>query len=130
MDFNKQVQMAEEELDWVYKSEKPVVLVGSATCGNSAGAEEVASIIQEECIKNDIECSIVKVGCIGLCYAEPSHIRLFEMLIYTREKINAREREEREKEVVIGRFFSCCCLFVSSRTNVALFSCKTYKDNR
>ena len=27
------------------------------------------------------------------------------MLIYTREKINAREREEREKEVVIGRFF-------------------------
>ncbi|MBP1944964.1 NADH-quinone oxidoreductase subunit NuoF [Methanobacterium petrolearium] len=71
MDFDKQVQIAEKELKGLYESEKPVVLVGSATCGNSAGAEEIRSVIQEECIKNDIDCKIVQVGCIGLCYAEP-----------------------------------------------------------
>lgn len=71
MDFDKQVQIAEVELQGLYRGEKPVVLVGSATCGNSAGAEEIRSVIQEECIKNDIDCNIVKVGCIGLCYAEP-----------------------------------------------------------
>lgn len=71
MDFNKRVQIAEKEMKSVYHNKKPVVLVGSATCGNSAGAKEVASTIQEECIKSDIECMIVKVGCIGLCYAEP-----------------------------------------------------------
>ncbi len=60
-----------KELNLVYNSEKPVVLIGSATCGKSAGSEEISSAIQEECIKNDIECKLVKVGCIGLCYAEP-----------------------------------------------------------
>jgi len=71
MDFNKRVQIAEEELSLVYNSKEPVVLIGSATCGKSAGSEEVAVAIKEECIKNDIDCRIVKVGCIGLCYAEP-----------------------------------------------------------
>ncbi|BDZ67451.1 (2Fe-2S) ferredoxin domain-containing protein [Methanobacterium ferruginis] len=71
MDFNRMVQLAKKELESVYESEKPVVMVGSATCGNSAGAKEVASVIQEECEENDIECRIVKVGCIGLCYEEP-----------------------------------------------------------
>ena len=71
MDFNERVQIAEKELNSVYNSKQPVVLIGSATCGNSAGAEEVSSAIQEECIKDDIKCSIINVGCIGLCYAEP-----------------------------------------------------------
>ncbi|MCC7550764.1 MAG: NADH-quinone oxidoreductase subunit NuoF [Methanobacterium sp.] len=71
MDFNRMVQLAKKELESVYESEKPVVMVGSATCGNSAGAKEVASVIQEECEENGIECRIVKVGCIGLCYEEP-----------------------------------------------------------
>lgn len=71
MDFNKLVYNAEKELNLIYNSEKPVVLIGSATCGKSAGSEEITSVIQEECIKNDIECKLVKVGCIGLCYAEP-----------------------------------------------------------
>ena len=63
MDFNKLVDNAKKELNLVYNSEKPVVLIGSATCGKSAGSEEISSAIQEECIKNDIECKLVKVGC-------------------------------------------------------------------
>jgi NADH-quinone oxidoreductase subunit F len=71
MDFKVKVQKAEEDFQSVYLGEKPVVMVGSATCGNSAGADEVASVIQQECEENNIECRIVKVGCIGLCYMEP-----------------------------------------------------------
>jgi NADH-quinone oxidoreductase subunit F len=71
MDFNNRVKKAEKELQSVYNGKTPVVLVGSATCGNSAGAEEVASIIEEECKENNIECRIVNGGCIGLCYVEP-----------------------------------------------------------
>ncbi|NYB50954.1 MAG: NADH-quinone oxidoreductase subunit NuoF [Methanobacteriaceae archaeon] len=71
MNFKDMVKIAEKDWGLVYNSEKPVVLVGAATCGNSAGAEEVASAIQSESDENNIECEIVKVGCIGLCYAEP-----------------------------------------------------------
>lgn len=71
MDFNNRVQSAKKELELVYESNQPVVLVGSATCGNSAGAQEIASTIQEKCKEKSIKCEVVNVGCIGLCYMEP-----------------------------------------------------------
>ena len=46
-------------------------MVGSATCGNSAGAILVKSIIKEELDKKNVKYELITVGCIGLCYAEP-----------------------------------------------------------
>jgi NADH-quinone oxidoreductase subunit F len=49
----------------------PVVTVGTATCGRSAGALETLANLREEVAKRGIECQFVEVGCLGPCYAEP-----------------------------------------------------------
>ena len=71
MKFPELVQRAKEEYNSLYENNDPVVLVGSATCGNSAGAELISTIISEESQKNNLKCKVVQVGCLGLCYAEP-----------------------------------------------------------
>ncbi len=53
------------------KSEKPRILIGTATCGRAAGALEVLDAINKELSRLGIEAIIAQVGCIGFCYAEP-----------------------------------------------------------
>ncbi len=50
---------------------KPVVLVGTATCGRAAGALEVVQAIRDELKKQKLDCPVIEVGCMGHCYAEP-----------------------------------------------------------
>ncbi len=50
---------------------KPVILVGTATCGRAAGALEVLQAIKDELGKESLDIPIVEVGCMGHCYAEP-----------------------------------------------------------
>ncbi len=50
---------------------KPVILVGSATCGKSAGAQEIAAVFKEEIAEARLDVEVMEVGCIGLCYLEP-----------------------------------------------------------
>ena len=71
MNFDKIVKTAKKEYESLYKNEDPVILIGSATCGKSAGAALVKSVIQDELEKNEVNAEIIEVGCIGLCYAEP-----------------------------------------------------------
>lgn len=51
--------------------EKPLVLVGTATCGRAAGALEILSVFREEVEKHHLDVEIREVGCMGHCYAEP-----------------------------------------------------------
>ncbi len=53
------------------QSGRPQFLVGTATCGRSAGAGEVLDALQQAARRRDVECHFVEVGCFGLCYAEP-----------------------------------------------------------
>ena len=71
MKFEEIVQKAKKEYKELYESEGPLILIGSATCGNSAGATALKPIIEEELKKNNLNGKIIDVGCIGLCYAEP-----------------------------------------------------------
>ena len=50
---------------------KPIVMVGTATCGRSAGALDVLQAIKEELVKENIDAAVMEVGCMGHCYAEP-----------------------------------------------------------
>ena len=52
-------------------SDRPRILVGTATCGRSAGACEVLRAIEEELRRRKLDGHVLEVGCIGLCYAEP-----------------------------------------------------------
>jgi len=69
--FNILKKKAREELSSLENSKKAVILVGTATCGRSAGSLEVLEVFKKESKKHNIDCTIIEVGCIGLCYAEP-----------------------------------------------------------
>ncbi|WP_034635116.1 NADH-quinone oxidoreductase subunit NuoF [Desulfofundulus thermocisternus] len=56
---------------WESLRERPLVLVGTATCGRAAGALEILKVIKEELAKSGLEASVLEVGCMGHCYAEP-----------------------------------------------------------
>ena len=71
MDFDSIRRRAKQEWEALQRSEKPLIFVGTATCGRSAGALEVLEAIRKKTEDQGIDCNIIEVGCIGLCYAEP-----------------------------------------------------------
>lgn len=73
---------------------KPVITVGSGTCGMIAGANETFKAIEEYITDRGIDAQLQKAGCIGICSMEPVveiHIpgktRLF-LKNLTEEKVN------------------------------------------
>ena len=51
--------------------DRPVIMVGAATCGRAAGALDVLKAFRDEINKRKIDCPVIEVGCMGHCYAEP-----------------------------------------------------------
>ncbi len=51
--------------------EKPLILIGAATCGRAAGALKLVEEVKEELNRLQLDASVVEVGCMGHCYAEP-----------------------------------------------------------
>jgi NADH-quinone oxidoreductase subunit F len=50
---------------------RPLVMVGTATCGLAQGAREVVSAFREGAERLGLDLDVLEVGCIGHCYAEP-----------------------------------------------------------
>lgn len=71
MSFDEIQKQAIAEWETLQHSEKPRILVGTATCGRAAGALAVLETIERELSRLGIEAIVTQVGCIGLCYAEP-----------------------------------------------------------
>ena len=69
--FSELEYKAKQEWQALHSSSKPLILIGTATCGRSAGALETLETFQEELGKRGLDYSIIEVGCIGLCFAEP-----------------------------------------------------------
>lgn len=69
--FEQLTQKASEDWKALQESTKPVILVGTATCGRSAGSIETLDALRDEVKGYGYECEILEVGCIGLCYIEP-----------------------------------------------------------
>ncbi len=65
------IHHVQEEWPGLYFGRKPVILVGTATCGRSAGSLEALEIFRTESESRGLDWEIVETGCIGLCYAEP-----------------------------------------------------------
>jgi len=71
MSFDEIRNQAEVEWRALQQSDKPHILVGTATCGRAAGALVVLETIGKELSRLGIDAIVTEVGCIGLCYAEP-----------------------------------------------------------
>lgn len=49
------------------------IIVGMGTCGIAAGAQSTLEAFEKEIENNRLEdLSLVRTGCMGLCYAEPT----------------------------------------------------------
>lgn len=57
--------------EWEALQEKPLIMVGTATCGRAAGALDVLKVIKTELENRQVDATVMEVGCMGHCYAEP-----------------------------------------------------------
>ncbi|MFZ4398690.1 MAG: NADH-ubiquinone oxidoreductase-F iron-sulfur binding region domain-containing protein [Bacteroidales bacterium] len=71
MDLKKLIGDATKEWHELLNGSVPAVFIGNATCGRSAGSLEVIDTFKSEIEKQNINCKIIEVGCIGMCYLEP-----------------------------------------------------------
>jgi NADH-quinone oxidoreductase subunit F len=69
--FDELKKRAESRFQELWNDQIPVILVGTATCGRAAGALEVLQTIKEVVKKQNLNCLIFEVGCMGHCYSEP-----------------------------------------------------------
>ena len=53
------------------KVTRPVIYIGMGTCGLIAGAGKTYDAVKKFLTENQTDAEIVKVGCLGLCSAEP-----------------------------------------------------------
>ena len=52
-------------------TDRPVIFIGTGTCGLGAGAGKTLTAIRKYLAEKAVTAEIVEVGCIGLCVAEP-----------------------------------------------------------
>ena len=71
MIFEEIRDRAIREWEGLRNSGRPLILIGTATCGRAAGAMEVLERIERELGERGIDADVVQVGCMGHCYAEP-----------------------------------------------------------
>jgi len=69
--FERIKRQAVDHVQGLYDGTKPVIMVGTATCGRAAGALEVLQVIRDELAKDHLDARVIEVGCMGHCYAEP-----------------------------------------------------------
>jgi len=69
--FQEIKKQADKEWKELWDGRKPLILVGTATCGKSAGSLNTMKAFEDELSSRGVDATIVKVGCMGPCYAEP-----------------------------------------------------------
>lgn len=52
-------------------TEHSYIKIGMSTCGIAAGAQDVFDILTKEIKKRDVAIELRRVGCMGMCHAEP-----------------------------------------------------------
>ncbi len=69
--FEQIRERAHSQWEQLFKGDKPVITVGTATCGRAAGALDVLNTIRKQLEAEHLDIPVIEVGCMGHCYAEP-----------------------------------------------------------
>ena len=69
--FSEIQERAAERWQRLTAGDTPWIRVGTALCGQAAGAEQVADAIEAELEQQGLKAQVSRVGCLGLCFAEP-----------------------------------------------------------
>ena len=62
---------ADNEWKELWEGGKPLILIGTATCGRSAGSLNTMKVFEDELSGRGVDANIIEVGCMGPCFAEP-----------------------------------------------------------
>ncbi len=62
---------AERRWQELTAGERPWIRIGTALCGEAAGAFEVATTVESALESQGVSAEVSRVGCLGLCFAEP-----------------------------------------------------------
>ena len=70
-DFLKIREEAQRRWEGIAAGDRPWIRVGTALCGQAAGADQVVESFKLELDAQGISAQVSRVGCLGLCFAEP-----------------------------------------------------------
>jgi NADH:ubiquinone oxidoreductase subunit F (NADH-binding)/(2Fe-2S) ferredoxin len=95
-----------EDLGWVAALGKttlyplqPKIIIGTATCGEAAGARDVLEAAREEVAKLGLPYTVAETGCIGWCCQEP----LLDVWLPGRGRVTyGRMKPSRARQIVRG----------------------------
>ena len=71
MNLDAEIARARTAWERLHQGTRPIIHIGSATCGLAAGAGALMQEIRRELRRLKVDAEIVPVGCIGMCFAEP-----------------------------------------------------------
>ena len=69
--FSEIGQDAQRRWQELVAGEKPWIRIGTALCGEAAGAFELVDDVESELATQGVLAQVSRVGCLGLCFAEP-----------------------------------------------------------
>ena len=69
--FQELQAQAEQRWQALTAGDRPWIRVGTALCGQAAGADAVVQALQESLERHNAAAQVSRVGCLGLCFAEP-----------------------------------------------------------
>ncbi len=81
--------------------EKPIIYIGTGTCGLGAGAGKTMLKIKKYLTQHAIESDVIEVGCIGLCVDEP----IVDVQLKGRTRISFKSVTEDTVESLLDAFF-------------------------
>jgi NADH-quinone oxidoreductase subunit F len=83
IDINQKIEQAKKQ--WQKKTQDEFyVTIGVGTCGLAAGSAETLAAIEAELQQRDLQATISRVGCVGMCSYEP----MVELQMPGRPRIN------------------------------------------
>ena len=69
--FQELQAQAEQRWQALTAGERPWIRVGTALCGQAAGADAVVGALEAALRRHGVVARVSRVGCLGLCFAEP-----------------------------------------------------------
>jgi len=82
--------------------EKPIIYIGTGTCGLGAGAGDTLKEVKDYLERNDIDAEVKEVGCIGFCVEEP----LVDIQLPGRTRVGFSEITEDKVEGLLDSVFN------------------------
>jgi len=71
VNIHQRIESAKSQWHKLHQGTTPLIYIGCATCGLASGAADLESYLVEALPRLKSKTTVIPVGCIGMCFAEP-----------------------------------------------------------